>query len=95
VRGFDPAEAIAGAVARSNGLPLSACLSRRQGRRQVGRPRALRLSSPPRVELLERPPKRAILVDDVHTTGATLAACAATLRDGGSERVVALTLARA
>jgi predicted amidophosphoribosyltransferase len=34
------------------------------------------------------------LVDDVWTTGATLAACATALREGGSRRVIALVLAR-
>lgn len=36
-----------------------------------------------------------VLIDDVMTTGATLAECAATLKRAGAERVVALTLARA
>lgn len=36
----------------------------------------------------------AVLVDDVHTTGATLGACARALREAGSERVVAISWAR-
>ena len=39
-------------------------------------------------------PRHAILVDDVHTTGATLSACARALKGAGAERVAALTWAR-
>jgi ComF family protein len=95
-RGFDPAAALAAALARRLGMPESACLRRRdrQGR-QVGATRAQR-RRPGRlaIELRTAPPARALLVDDVHTTGATLAACASALRAGGCVRVVALTLAR-
>ncbi|MEJ2639279.1 MAG: ComF family protein [Desulfosarcinaceae bacterium] len=38
--------------------------------------------------------RRILLVDDIHTTGATLNACAGVLRDAGARRVEALTLAR-
>ncbi len=94
-RGFDPAEEIALALARRTGLPAGPCLRRLPGPRQVGRPRAERLADPPRVELRAAPaPGSALLIDDVHTTGATLAACAAALRGGGSRRIVALTFAR-
>jgi predicted amidophosphoribosyltransferase len=46
------------------------------------------------VRLAGVPPLAAVLVDDVVTTGATLAACARALRSGGCGRVVALTFAR-
>jgi ComF family protein len=93
-RGFDTAEAIAAALRAQTGLPLVRCLRRSQGRRQVGRPRAQRLASPPRVWLSGAPPSAAVLVDDVTTTGATLSACASALRSGGCARVVAVTWAR-
>jgi predicted amidophosphoribosyltransferase len=94
-RGFDPAEEIALALAGRTGLAYRNCLRRRHGPRQVGRSRADRIGDPPRVRLRGRAPAAALLVDDVCTTGATLAACAAALRAGGAERIVAAVLARA
>jgi predicted amidophosphoribosyltransferase len=94
-RGFDPAYEIAAALAERRGLELAPCLARGDGPRQVGRPRRERIARPPAVRLAAPAPPSAVLLDDVQTTGATLAACAAALRRGGALRVTALTFARA
>ena len=92
-RGFDPAEELGIAIAERAKLPLDPCLRRAGGRRQVGRRRTQRLADPPRVWATALCPGDALLIDDVWTTGATLSACARALKEGGSSRVVALTLA--
>lgn len=95
MRGHDPAEEIAFALADLTRLEFRPCLARSSGPRQVGRPRAARLADPPAIRLVDAAPGDAVLVDDVVTTGATLGACARQLRRGGVERVVAVTFARA
>jgi predicted amidophosphoribosyltransferase len=95
-RGFDAAALLAAALAGRTGLPLAPCLRRvDRGRRQVGAGRVLRRSAG-RFEavLVARPPHAVLLVDDVHTTGATLDACAQALKAGGAETVAAVTYAR-
>jgi ComF family protein len=94
-RGFDPAEELALALAARTGRPLRTCLRRAAGRRQAGHSRRERLAEAPRVRAVSVVPDRAVLIDDVHTTGATLAACAGALRSAGCRKVDALTLARA
>ncbi len=97
-RGYNQAERLAAALARRTGLELNDCL-RRGGSptRQVGRGRTERLESPP-AHVTVRPgvlaPVDALLVDDVATTGATLAACARVLDRAGARWVMAVTFAR-
>jgi predicted amidophosphoribosyltransferase len=94
LRGFDPAAEIAEALAQRTELPLSACLARRGGGRQVGKRRAQRIGHPPLIHTREKVPGSVLLIDDVLTTGATLSACARALRQSGAIRVVAITFTR-
>jgi len=95
-RGYDQAERLAAALASRTGLPVARPLARRgPARQQKGRARVERLSGPfGSVFAREQPPDRCLLVDDVITTGATLAACAACLRRAGAGGVAALAYAR-
>jgi predicted amidophosphoribosyltransferase len=94
-RGFDPAGELAAALAPRLGLATCACLRRRDREHQLGATRAQRRRAGRlAIELRAPPPRRALLIDDVHTTGATLEACARVLRAGGCEEVIAITYAR-
>jgi ComF family protein len=95
-RGYDQAELLARALARRTGLPLARVLRRGGGAvRQLGASRELR-RAPGRLRIaaVRAAPERVVLVDDVHTTGATLEACAAALRDAGARHIAAVTWAR-
>jgi len=96
-RGFDPAAELAVALAARTGLPETPILRRRdRAPRQVGLGRAQRRHAGRLViEAIRAPPARVLLIDDVHTTGATLDACARALVAAGCGEVVAVTYARA
>jgi predicted amidophosphoribosyltransferase len=96
-RGFDHADRLAAAIATRTGLPVAPCLTRGGApTRQAGSSRAAR-RAPGRIEVRVRgdPPFDVVLVDDVHTTGATLEACASALRRAGAYTVCAVAYARA
>lgn len=95
VRGFDPAEELALALAQVTGRPYTRCLRRTNGQRQAGRSRSTRLASAPRVSARGAVPDLCLLVDDVVTTGATATACAAALERAGCSQVSVACLARA
>lgn len=101
LRGFDPVGLLASEFSNLAGLsqgpqPL---LVRRGSGRQRGRGRAGRLADPPRIRPVAgvrgTPVAGAVLLlDDVMTTGATLAAAAGALRQVGVDSVSALTFTR-
>jgi len=93
-RGFDHAELLARAVGRKAKWPVRALLTRLPGPAQTGARRDERKEGPrfrARPDVAQR---HVLLVDDVVTTGATLAAGAAALRRGGAIEVVGLAAAR-
>jgi ComF family protein len=99
-RGFNQSELLAAEVGRRLGVPVRKVLRKRKATpAQAGLTSAQRRKNVAGAfEIRGRDRMEGghlLLVDDVFTTGATAAACAAALKRGGAERVTVLTLARA
>jgi ComF family protein len=103
-RGYDQAALIAAVAARRLGLPLSRALERERAtvaQFELGRDEratnvagafGLRASDPSAEDAVAG--RWILLIDDVVTTGATLAACATALRRAGALAVSAIAVAR-
>lgn len=101
-RGFNQAALLAGELAKMRRLPLDEhSLVRRVDteRHRAGMDAKARRKSVAAAFAVRHPKqidgRRVLLVDDVYTTGATVSACAAALKDAGAKEVYVLTIARA
>ncbi|MCW3849541.1 ComF family protein [Sphingomonas sp. LB-2] len=101
-RGFNQAALIAAALSKASGVPADPFLLRRikatpvlRGLGPRGRAKAVAGAFALAPEAKQRiAGKTIVLVDDVHTSGATARACARILKRGGADRVILLCWAR-
>jgi predicted amidophosphoribosyltransferase len=98
MRGYDHAEKLARGVGRALGLDAVCLLERTRPTPAQSslnqETRRTNVRGAFRAELRELRGEEVIVVDDILTTGYTLSECAAALKAGGAERVIACVLAR-
>jgi ComF family protein len=97
-RGFDHSALLAEAIAKNLNLKSSRPMVRLGQNRQVGKTRAERFRQADGKYIVTKPEavaaRNILLVDDVVTTGATLASAAKALRAAGAKRIDALVFAK-
>ncbi|MBE5768709.1 MAG: ComF family protein [Clostridiales bacterium] len=97
-RGIDHGAMLAEEIGRQLGLPVRALMRRKrhssavpqQGLDRTHREQNLQDAFEP----IGEAPAHVLLVDDVHTTGATLSACVRALKEGGARHIRAVTATR-
>ena len=99
-RGFNQVELLARMIGRYYEVPVVAALERtRDTKPHFDLPKDKRLVNIKGAFRVCRPQdvynKRLLLLDDIYTTGATVAECAKTLSTAGARRIEVLTLSRA
>jgi len=92
--GWDQVEYLINRILKlSNESVVFRCLKRRKSKVQKKLDRKERLENMKgRIYLQKPPPKTALIIDDVITTGSTLEVCAEVLKEGGAEKVYGLCL---
>lgn len=93
-RGFDHTALIARELARRRGLPYRSVLERHGAATQHFLSREARTQVATQLRLTGSVPAAVLLLDDIYTTGATMAACGQILRSAGCERLYGAVLAR-
>ena len=92
--GWDQIDALAGILKQKPDTPrIKSCLKRQASQTQKSLDRKDRqINLKGRIIAKKNIPKECILFDDVITTGSTMNACAAALKDGGAEKVFGICL---
>ncbi len=91
--GWDQMEAIARALNAGHGRRASRCLRRTDGAVQKLLGREARMENARSLfSCIGKPPSAAALIDDVTTTGSTLAGCSRALKDAGCPYIAVIAL---
>jgi ComF family protein len=91
--GWDQVEYLVGLLEKNYGTAVSRCLKRLPSQSQKELSRENRKTNlKGHILPVRKAPETALLIDDVMTTGSTLDACAAALKDSGARSVYALCL---
>ncbi|MCL2410119.1 MAG: ComF family protein [Treponema sp.] len=92
--GWDQIEHLVNVMRKNNNkMVICWCLKRKRSKVQKELSRAERLKNlKGRIYLRSAPPKIALVIDDVYTTGSTMEVCSQVLKEGGAEKVYGLCL---